>query len=506
MTLFPYTTLFRSLHVLSKKVKTVRFPKLAAVRLNMNFDQTAAIRTLDFPELTTVDRSLRIYYADGLTTMNFPKLQRVIENATIEGRAPGIPLQLVDFPELTAVGGTLALTYAGKEESCTFTAAKLATAGGLSVTYSDVLSSINLPALTAVNGNMFIYRLAALTDLQFPVLATVSGNLSLITLAALTDPQFPALHTVEGTLTLTLPTLTSLNGLSALRKVGTLDAADLRNVSEIDVCGIEEIGTLSFAYNTLIYTKGLTLKGNETFPGKLSLIFALPNTAPASAPNFPLTVEGIKAVGGLEIAGTPNTSQMPFNVVEFSWLERVAGLLKISGMQRIKGISLPNLQSAGDLKLLNLNYLETLELPKLEEITGYTSGTTTAGGFEFTGTSKITAIDLPKLKSVEGSISITGLPSGYPTSGTISFPKLESLTGTLTITSTSANNNAEFKDLSGFSKLKSAAGVTISGFTQLKNFCPLNGIIPLASPAKWSITGCGYNPTHQNMVDEQCSN
>jgi hypothetical protein len=481
------------LHVLSKKVKNVSFPNLTAVRLNMNFDQTSAVHTLDFPELTTIDRSLRIYYADSLTAMNFPKLEQVRENATIEGRNTGIPLQLVDFPELTAVGGTLALTYVGKEEGCTFTAAKLATAGGLDVATSDVLSGIRFPALTAVNGDLSISKLAALADVQFPALTTVSGNLSMSTLAALTDLQLPALHTVAGTLKLTLPTLTKLTGLKALRKVGSFDATDLQAIDTLDVRGIEEIGTLILGYNTLIRTKGLTLVGNETFPGKLSLLFTTATTAPASAPDFPLTVKGIKTVEGLEIAGTPNTGMAPFDMMDISWLERVTGLLKISGMQRIKGINLSNLQSAGDLKLLNLNFLENLNLPKLEEITGYASGAATVGGFEFSGTSKVAAIELPELKSVEGNISITGLPAGNPTSGTISFPELESLTGTLTITST---NNAKFTSLNGFSALESAAGITISGFTQLSDFSPLGKVVcSLPDFIAWKITNCGGTAT-----------
>jgi hypothetical protein len=165
------------------------------------------------------------------------------------------------------------------------------------------------------------------------------------------------------------------------------------------------------------------------------------------------------------------------------------------------------LETAGGINLTNLGSLATLNLPALTEITGYSSGTATLGGFTYgVSSNKITTVSLPNLKSVVGNVAITGLAAAYPLA-TISFPALKTITGTLTITGT---NNTKFTDLSGFNALTSAAGVAISNFTQLKDFEPLKGLFtPMPAPEltadTWKITGCGYNPTYRDMVDGKYS-
>jgi hypothetical protein len=483
LTAFEQLETLGELHVLSKAVKTVRFPKLKTVRLNMDFDQflntTSAvprniIDTLDFPELTIIERSLRIYYADSLASMNFPKLQRVLEDLMLQGAPTGaannfLKLQSINFPELTAVGGTITLKLLTGPKD--FTATKLGTISGFDVSSCQSLTNIDLSALTTVKGNLAL-------------------NFNL---------QLPALTTVEGTLSLNLPTLTSLEGLSSLRKVGTFDAVDLRGITRIDVRGIE-IGTLNFGSNTLLHTAGITLTGNETFPGKLSFNVPASGNKPAT---IPVTVEGIKEVGALDIpVANDRQGISAVSAIDFSWLERVTGLLNIGHLNNLTTLNLSNLQSVGGLKLDKLTVLETLNLSSLETIT--------ENGFNFELWSyDFTALELPALTSVVGNISITGLDDGAIVE-TISFPELTSLTGTLTIATFEDYTNDVFTDLSGFSKLTSAGGVTISNFTQLSNFSPLSKVVcSLTSAAKWNITGCGGTPadySYETMVSTHCGN
>jgi hypothetical protein len=469
----------------------------------MNFDAASAIETLDFPELIAIERSLRIYRVDLLTTMNFPKLQQVLENVTVEGtNASGMPnIQSIAFPELTAVGGTFTLYYISGAGS--FTANKLETASGFTIYSCSAFASINLPALKKVNGSLFMSTLAALTELQFSKLTTVDGTLQLL-LAALTSLQLPALTTVDGTLQLRLPLLTSLNGLLSLRKVDIFYADDLRGITEIDVRDIAEIGTLRLANNTLRYTSGITLVGNETFPG--NLILELPSMGSTPFAEFPITVEGIRVVGGLE--HVPSSNGATIEAINFPWLERVTGLLNLHYSTRLTTISLPNLKSVGGLRLGQLAGLTTLELPELKEITGYTSGTTTTYGFDLIAVGVLTAFELPKLERIEGELRITYTSTASSPLATVSLPKLGSISGTFNIVTTiTAQGNTFFKDLSGFSALTSAAGVSISGFRDLKNFCPLNTVAStLDADDKWSIANCGYNPTHEQMMNGNCSN
>jgi hypothetical protein len=470
------------LQVLSKKVKTVRFPMLKTVRMNMSFDQLEAgssgvqrniIDALDFPELTTVYRNLQIYYADSLAVMNFPKLEWVGEDIILQGYnlADYPKLKAINFPELTAAGGTIKLTNVAQVES--FTAIKLKTAGGFDVSGCNTLTDINLPALSTVKGTLSLTFREA-TSLALP----------------------PALEEV-GTLTLTLEKLTSLTVPPSLKKVGTFNANDLRKLSAIDINGIAEIGALNFGSNTLWNTSGITLSGPEIFTGKLS--FTFPTNTNLSHTTFPVTVTGIKEVGSLEIpvANAQANAIRNIETIDFSWLERVTGSLYIGNFNAVTGINLSNLTSVGGLILDRLELLETLDLSKLETIT--------ASGFNFImWTYDMTKLELPELTSIVGDISISDFDSYSPIE-TISFPKLKSITGTLAIASFPGDANTSLINLK-FDVLERAGGVAISRFSNLKNFCPLAGIIPLADPAKWSITNCGYNPTHQDMVDEKCSN
>jgi hypothetical protein len=625
----------------SKKVKSVSFPKLAVVRLDVNFDQATAIKTIDFPELTTVDKGLRIYYVDSVATLNFPKLQQIEESMTIQGRSSGTQnLQTLNFPalqkvggsftlsymrempavnlpELTEVGGVFTLTYINKAESvvapklknvATFTlnncaalpeidfhalgtsnsisvsscakleevvfpelettnsvtlsscaaltetdfralktlttsisvsscaaleeiafpvletvgtsisvssCAKLAgvsfpvlktvttismsscaalaeidfpkleTVGTLTLPPSNVLAAVRFPALTSATATITVANVAAQADLQFSSLKTVGTDIRIQAATLTSLDAFAAVETIGGRLYLNGASgLTSLDGLSHLTDVKTIYAGGLTSLTEIDLRKIKT-DRLELYGTTLT---GLTLIGDEEFPGYLYI-----GNAPAGALSF--SVQNIKTVGTLDIVqGATITS------IDLPWVERVTEQLTVNGAA-IKAVAFPNLQSVGYLYFNGLSAITTCDFPALKNITGYTnaSGAAQGGFFYQMMTYQPTTIEFPELESVVGNIQIS---QGYTNRffiSTISFPKLKSLTGTLTLTGT-INQNA-FTDLSGFSALESVAGVTISNFTQLKDFEPLKNVIPKMDAGTWRISGCGYNPTYQQMVD-----
>jgi hypothetical protein len=523
------------LRITSRKVKNVRFPKLATVHSDLNIDQAIAVKTLDFPELTIIDKSLRIYYTDSLASLNFPKLQQVFGNVTIQGRGSGTQnLESINFPALQKVNETFTLTYWREvttvnlpELSATgtftasnlvkleqFTAPKLETVGGtFNISTCAALLVVNLPVLKTVNGNLTLSSTAALTTIQFPVLELVTGTLTIPNATGLTTLQFPVLKYIGNELSVNLQSLVSLDvfssldsiggrlylynltnltslGLSSIKKIGEIFAYGLTNITEIDVRGIK-VGTISL-YGATLRT-GLTMIGADEFSGKLYI-----GSPPANITKFPVTMQGFKKVGNMEISTTSYITDL-----DFSWLEEVTGLLNFSSGSAVKTISLPNLKSAGGIQISYYNALETLSMPKLEKIGGYTNTSgVTVGNFTYTVSSNIVSLTLPKLQSVVGNISITGLTATRLLE-TIGFPELQSLTGTLTLTGTS---NTKFKDLSGFSKLSSAGGVTISNFTQMKDFSPLKNAISSFDAETWKISGCGYNPTYQDMVEGKYSN
>jgi hypothetical protein len=571
----------------SKKVKTVRFPKLTALRAGLNIDQATAVKTLDFPELTAVDKECRIYYADSLANMNFPKLQTVTESVTVQGRSSGTQnLLAIDFPALTAIGGNLTLSYLTKAagvaapklesaaalsisscaaltgidfrtlkttasvsisscaaltgidfrtlettasvsiSSCAaltevdfralettasvsisgcatltqadFRALKtvsgllsfstvnalaalsfpaLETAGSLTFSAVAALTSLQLPALKSVAGRAQISTAGQLAELSCPVLETITGELSIQNADALTSlaDAFPTLHTLGGRLYLyNLARLTAIKP-PALESAGTVYAYGLTSLTEIDLRAIS-INRLEL-YGTSM--TGLTLTGTGEFPGYLYL-----GAAPTGSADIPLTVQNIRTVGTLDVYNTAKNINLP-------WLERVTGQLTVNGAN-IETINFPNLQAVGYLYFNGLTAVTTCAFPALTTITG-------SGFFYQMMTYAATTIEFPELQTVTGNITISNPYTNRFFVSTIRFPKLESLTGTLSLSGNSSNR--VFSDLSGFSRLTSAAGVTISNFPELKNFEPLKGVIPLADATLWKVSGCGYNPTHQDMAD-----
>jgi hypothetical protein len=527
------------LKIFSNKVKTVCFPRLASVRLDFEISHSTGvyINSLEFPELVTVDKGMRIQYPDSLVSIRFPKLEQVLEALYVSGHYSGVnTLRSLEFPALKKIGGEATLYYLRKLERMHFP--ELASAATLTVQYLDSATSFAAPKLETVTNFSLMYNPELLTA-DFSALKTMSGVMKCYTngkLSGLSFPalmsagtlevgsgmsnierlDFPALKTI-GTLYLeyenkltsltgfpvldsintrlflsTLPRLASID-LPSLKKIGTVYASQLPNLTEIDLRGVKVEGSLLLSNTTL---DNLTLIGDDEFTGTLEL-----NSPSSTLTAFPFTIQqGFKTLGGLVISAGNVTA------IDFPWLERVTGLLNFSSGSTVKKINLPNLQTVGGFQVASYyNALETLELPELEIITGYTSGTATVGNFTYGVTSNITAVELPKLRSVVGNVSITGLTATRKL-GTIRFPALESLTGTLAITGTS---NAVFKDLSGFSALTSAGGVTISNFTQLKDFEPLKGLFtptPAFAADTWKISGCAYNPTYQDMVDGKYTN
>jgi hypothetical protein len=225
----------------------------------------------------------------------------------------------------------------------------------------------------------------------------------------------------------------------------------------------------------------LTFVGDETFPGTLFFSYANWNHA-----TVPFTVEGIKTLGGLRVYGT-----YYLETIDLPWLERVTGTLDLYDCGVLETITMPRLRSVGTLRL---RYFDVLDMPALEEIT--------AGGFNLVVAAYIPAISLPALRSVTGDLAFTGIAAGHALT-TLDFPALASITGTLAIT---GMNNATFTDLSGFSALTAAAGVTISNFTRLNDFEPLKRVITAFPAAAWKVAGCAYNPTYQQMQDGHYTN
>jgi hypothetical protein len=491
------------LRISTKNVKTVRFPKLAALRGGLTVEQTeygktSLIETIEFPALVSIDKGLSIGNAfDSLKTVHFPMLQQVEERIYMYGNyGKKQNLREVEFPALQNVGGLFDFTYWTALER--ISVPKLETVGDRFRLYGcGALRAVDLKALKTVNGNLTSESTSIIEEITLPKLENVTGDVSfysstLTTLHCpelksagglsipdnLTSMDFSKLQYIRNNLTISAQSLTSLDVFSALDSVGgQLELRNLTNLTEIDVRGMK-IGSLML-YGTTY--NGLTLIGDDKFSGELNLSAGAPDMTEMS-----ITVQGFEEVGGLLI----RTSHL--KTVDLPWVKRIIGLLDMSWGGSCEALLLPNLQSVGAIQFYNTTQLKTLDMSNLEAVTGYATGAATVGNFTF-NSCYLTSLTLPKLKSIEGYLSIS-----YLSTTAISFSALKSITGTLTL---NANSGNTFNDLSGFSALTSVAGITINGFSELKDFTPLKNVIPSLTANAWSIVRCGYNPTYQDMVN-----
>jgi hypothetical protein len=486
-----------ALTISSKTVKTVSFPKLAIVRLDFNLDQPSSVTSLNFPELSIVDKAMKITYANSLRNIRFPKLQHVREGLTVQENYSASMLRTLEFPALNKIDGNIYLYNLRKLEAVNFP--ELTCVGAILLSRLDSARYFTAPKLETIGGELNLNDCHEITELTFPTLKTLNGNLSLYT-NKLEYLSCPLLEKVRGDISSQLPSnpeikfpsLKIINGnvmvggSTSLATFPALDSVGSINVSYGDYEATFDLRGIKTSLINFYATGKITLIGDDVFPGTLENM----NSCTL------IIKEGFKTINRYRMTNAL------FETADFSWMEHVKEDIEISNLSLAEVLVFPNLRSVGRVNIVTSyinDKLKAFSMPNLTTITGYTdTWGATRGGFTFTlYSSNITSVELPKLENVVGDVSINGF-TATRTIETISFPTLKSLTGTLTISGT---NNAVFKDLSGFSSLTTASGVVITSFTELKDFSPLQNVIPSLSADTWKITGCGYNPGYQDMLD-----
>ena len=227
----------------------------------------------------------------------------------------------------------------------------------------------------------------------------------------------------------------------------------------------------------------LTVTGDDIFEGKL--YFGAPLSTLTQMPSL----VGFRVVEDFAVS-----SNSYKEIVSFSGIEQVNGLLDFTSCNSTPTVSMPNLQKAGGIKLQYCTALTTMDLPELEAITGDDAKTVVDHKY----ISTIENIDMPKLNAIIGNVSITRLTDARNKVESINMTLIKSIYGTLTITGT---NNNGLKSVANFSGLKVVESVNISNFTNLVDFEGLKNSIPALNASSWKILGCGYNPTYKDMVD-----
>lgn len=457
------------------------------------------ITSVSFPNLKVVTSDLTIN-SKYITAISLPSLRTVIRNFYCRNK--GKDKNSCNINRLEICGGVLSVRGEGTE----FIFSKLTNVGNL-----NIGSDAGFPALSKVSDILIENDSASFPALEecksiqiynngrgdFPILTTVieSANVS-------SSTSMPCLKTVGGDFAGFSPLLESVGGafkcdsdllakMPYLQKVGEL---------EINLSSSVELVNLQIGQKLIVRQSKdavCTLKGPEECDYTLDIYFS-------DKPEH-IAFEGFKRVGALyaylwegsialpfvhEIEGNCNCvvgNSRPGDEIELKNLNRVEGTVSLFAHK----IFCPNLLTIGKKLKISENNIafEELSLPVLRAV----------GDGSLAQTNPCLDIDLrwckslslPALNRISGSVSIAaGIAER------VTMPVLTTLDGTLQITGT--NSSLAVLD---FPLLAAIRKVEIKDCVALKDFSAFAGVIPALNTSTWRISGCGYNPTWQDMSD-----
>jgi hypothetical protein len=437
-------------------------------------------------------------------------------------------LEKVDFPALKTIGGDISIFQWTELKSISF--ASLAKAGSITINSFEHLASINAPKLQTLASTAKLAYNISLTNLNLSSLQTIGGNLQMDNLLMIPDVNgLKALTSIGGNLSLyTLSSVKDLKGLNALKSVGgnvylsgfdQFEDENMQSLSSLKTIGgdlsILVVPFKKFSGFALTQVKTLSIYGNgmstiESIDiSKLDILNAL-TISNVSTPaaligkdkyDCSITIEASK----VNLTGFKEVKDFSFTYYEDAGsasltlpITKVFNNLSI-GVMGFSSCSLPNLVSVDGLCDINIYGPLSLNLP-LFKTAGKLNLNTTGAGTQL--------ISLPALELIDGDVTIaTGNYQG--STGNFAVPLLTRINGTLSLSADSWYTNTTMTNLDGFSALKNVKGITlknVKGITvrynkQLTDFSGLKNALPAITADKWVVSGNGYNPTYQDMLD-----
>jgi hypothetical protein len=466
--------------VRNNQVAYVQFDNLAAIEGNVVFS-SSSLQSFEFPKLTTV-------------TGDFD-----VQGTTDDEKAGGEIVSL-EIPELTTVGGKIGINNLEKLISMRFP--KLKEAGSIDFASVPVLlETLSLPELSVVNGDINLTSNYVASDAF-----SSTGNNKLLGIDGLSN-----LTIVKGTLTISkFQELSELPDFSKLTKLGGITLNRLLKyygkVLDLSNVDFEAFGDIE----PTISIGGLTVISKLITKEDLSHVNIILETQantgnPGAAINPELNFKSVKNF-------SDNNTATDDPVYTF---EKVHGNLSLTRSIR-KGLSAPNLIGVnGYLHIKTVMMASNLDFPNLESVGGqfYVEGNLNFATFKY---------DFSKLKTVccannpqyvnetTGALDIRGtnkdftFPALERIGGTgltlyvvksFSCPVLRTIDGTLRAESSTSLTTFDMPQLTTLSGVKF---IGLSKFTDFTMFGPFiqNAQIP---ESNWSVTGCGYNPTYDQM-------
>ncbi len=310
-------------------------------------DQVSLVE-LSLPSLAHVEQDILVT-GSGLTALGFPALTSVTGRIGIGPSAalftdPNPAISAISFPVLTTAGS---IDVGGDNTLTSLLLPELAAVGGdLAVHDALLLPGLSLPKLTEVAGAIRLDRLPALLTASLPLLRLARGGLDVSYCGILPSLSLPALTTVEAHLqvmqntlltSISLPLLATVPGLLLVTGNDALPSLSLPQLLTVG-------GDLRLGFSPALGTVSMPLLGSI---GGSLMVFDL------SLPSLTLTLPALLTIGGdLSLYDNPGVITL-----SLPQLGSIAGGVDVHNNPVLASVGLPALTIVGLDLAVNNNLL-----------------------------------------------------------------------------------------------------------------------------------------------------
>lgn len=407
----------------------------------------------------------------------------------------GSGANIIEFKNLEAVGGNIIVNNATQLSQILFHKLKEAGSIDFKILPRD-FSTLTLPELTTVEGDLNIQGIFG--NVYEGGLTILTGNTGLTSISGLDK-----LSKVGGTLSIqNFEEMSSLPNWTRLTQLGGIDLYRNHKISSLDLSNIDFVSRndknpLIRVYDNKVLTSLITKEDLTNIDCQIFTMIGI-DVAFKKINNFTLEtfVEDLKLP--LEYVFGNLSIDTRATEIHIQSLKGVDGFLSVEASM-CNTLNVPKIEAVGGQLYVNANYMAEINFNSLK-IVGCTNnayakeGKMTSYNLNY-GTFTVKAasnIEFPSLEHIGGK----GL--SFVTVYSLKCPNLAVIDGD--IQGSSRNLTSEKLELPKLSKL---SGLCFYNIRKFDNFSMFGKFIDdgQITEDNWSVTGCKYNPTWQDMKE-----
>lgn len=437
-------------------IADINLPKLKSVgTFNVN---TRLPREIDLSALETVNGDFYLSAVrDGkyneeisnltLNNLQLDKLKEVSGNLSIENFWN---IREVNFRKLERVGGDLEIKYIRNTSAINLPVLKTVD-GAFNISCNDKATKLDAPLLESCGSfnvaSVNLYSIN-LVKMNLPKLANCNGSFSVKFFGG-TIIDLPSLKSVKGKIDFTNIQFVEKISTPSLSECGEIGLTALLQLEELDFSGCSLSPKVAISNCPVLKKLGLPkeITGVLTFTGNAKQTF------------FP-QLFGVEKVGSSVQA---NSFSCDVNLGSI----KDAAYITMPFASTLTGLEMPNLESVKTINVGSAGKMKIFKAPKLKECTT----------FMFKGGVLVEDLDFSSLEKVDA----------FTYYGATAAAKAK---------------DCILTNMNAFSALKSATKIDIRYCGNLADFSGLKNVVgSISSSSNWTVMGCAYNPTLQDMMD-----